>query len=277
MSLLMWLLLPQSVRAQQDSPRVPEARSAPIVRPANASSVVTFTPTRTAVQAPVFSWEGFYVGFDAGYHFGSADTTFDPLPTPDQFISLEPTTLPMSPRGFSYRAVGGMNRAMGIWIVGVEGDITFGTPDAFELMHPIIQNNGSNFDGTLYAGEYVNRLVTARARVGREYNGCFIFATGGVAFGSVDYYGEADFNPGGNVTSRNDFTKNRIGWTIGAGLEHPISEHLAIKGEFRLLDLGSQTAVADPTPAHPPFQVENSWQTKGWNLNAGVSYHFGKR
>lgn len=275
-SLVVAMAVAAPAYAQQDGGLAPAVRAVPDPVPARVAGAATFAPTPKRKGAAAFTWTGFYVGFDAGYHRGNADTTFDPLPDAAQFINLAPTTLPMSASGFSYRAVGGMNRAMGNLIVGVEADWTFGTPDAFEMRSPFTQNNGASFNGTLYAGEYVNSVITARARVGRELHGCLVFGTGGLAFGSVDYYGEANFNPQGNVFYSNDFTKTRVGWTAGAGLEHPVTEHLAIKGEFRLVDLGQQSATANPTPSHPPFQVENSWQTRGWNITVGVGYHFKK-
>src|SRR5437763_8728097 len=47
-----------------------------------------------------FTWTGFYLGGNAGYGWGHADTDFDPLPDAATFVNLAPTTLDPDPSGF---------------------------------------------------------------------------------------------------------------------------------------------------------------------------------
>ena len=67
---------------------------------------------------------------------------------------------------------------------------------------------------------------TVRGRVGYAMNNVLIFATGGLAYGTV----RAQI--GGFTESRTS-----TGWTIGAGAEVGLTQHWSVKAEYLYVDL----------------------------------------
>lgn len=158
-----------------------------------------------AYVAPAYaSWNGFYVGINAGYGFGKS--TWD-VPAVDT-----------SPKGALAGVTVGYNFQTGLWVWGVEGDFDWSGM------------KGSSDCAVGVTCETKNSwLGTARARLGYAgWNNFLPYITGGAAFG--------------NVKASNSLTgeasKTMIGWTAGVGLEYALWSNWSIKGEYLYADLG---------------------------------------
>jgi outer membrane immunogenic protein len=228
---------------------------------ASTSGSPTGTPAAsTAPRVPTppvpYSWSGFYLGAHADFARGSADTTFEPLPTAPQFANLQPVTLFPDPNGTGFRISGGANHRSGIFLIGGEAD--WGKP---------------NTDGEVT--QSTDWMVTARGRAGCVFaNRVFVYGAAGLAVASVNYYAETDFRPTGTTDYRSDFTKTKIGWTVGLGAEYRLSRVFGIQGEWRWIDLGNESETVDAVPAFPPFQIKYTWKTQSNSVSIGGIVHF---
>ncbi|GJD50911.1 hypothetical protein OPKNFCMD_3660 [Methylobacterium crusticola] len=185
-----------------------------------------FTPV------PVFTWTGFYAGFNAGYGFDASD---DRAPT---VLGVGPTTrifataintystgvLAFNNRssndgftgggqiGYNYQFTPGNG-----FVVGLEADaqyVDFGRDRnrfAFASAGTVVPGtlvfNPNGFSGLDFFG-------TVRGRLGYAWDRTLVYATGGFAYGSG---GGRDF--GLPNRSTDDF---QTGWTVGGGVEYAL-------------------------------------------------------
>jgi len=167
-----------------------------------------------AYSAPAFSWSGFYVGLNAGYGWGTASG--------GNSITGE---------GFNTRATGwlggatvGYNLQTGSWVWGLEGVIDYST---------VKGTSTSNCDGCEVRNSW---LGTARGRIGYAFDRYLVYGTGGAAYGDLKLT-----LPGGGSRS---VTDNKLGWTLGAGVEYAFMGAWSVKAEYLYVDLGNFTCPA---------------------------------
>ena len=195
--------------------------------PRRAAPPPVFTPV------PVFTWTGFYAGFNAGYGFGTGD---DRAPT---VVAVSPGTrlfaagntftsgvLAFGGERSSDGFVGGgqigynyqLTPGSGV-VIGVEADaqyadfgrnrnrFAFAAPAGSTLVPGSLVYNPNGLSGLDYFG-------TVRGRLGYAFDRTLVYATGGFAYGSG---GGRDF--GLPNSSRDDF---QTGWTVGGGVEYAL-------------------------------------------------------
>lgn len=226
------------------------------------------------IQPPyvtVFDWTGAYVGGQVGFTF--SDTTFD-------FAAKSPASCAAitgalsdcqsngnaNANGLAGGLTLGYNHQGGLFIWGIEGDVTWRGPDTgkatFLPAFGAIQQFTESHDW----------LITLRPRVGFAYYRAFIYATGGVAFSSIAH--AVAFQDPSNVLAPVTVheSSTRTGWTLGTGVEYVLASHLTFKGEYLFVDFGSVN-VATPT-------VGGWWATgtrfadQEHILRAGLNYKF---
>jgi len=219
-------------------------------------------------------WSGTYFGFQVGYAWGQGDTAFDALPSAAQFINLASTTLTPEPNGFFGGLHAGFNWQRNRLVLGGVADFNWSDLSGSQRVSPIVQNNGTPFDGFLEARQRIDWFGTVRGRAGIASDRVLVYGTAGFAFGHVDYSALADFRPQGSIQYPASLTRGQGGWTAGGGIEIVLSRHVTWKTEYLYFDLGSETVTVDPVPANPPFQVRNSWDTTGHTITTGLSFHF---
>jgi outer membrane immunogenic protein len=227
------------------------------------------------IIVPAYQWSGFYLGANAGGHFGNDKITTTMTPvlgfSPAEAVAIDsvsPTTL--KPAGFIGGLQGGYNWQFNQILVGFEVDANWmsGTASRTLLNLPTAFPNESMFNQT-----NAIFLFTARPRVGWVWDRALLYVTGGYAMGNVkfnDFFtastsiGPAPF---GTVT-----TAHMSGWTAGLGFEYGLSEAWTVKAEYLYVDLGSFTnSTGFPTGDIITYTHKYTDNV----VRAGLNYKFG--
>lgn len=165
----------------------------------------------SAFAAPppaTFNWTGFYVGVHGGYAWGEHHVA-DDNPT----VAYE-----METDGFLGGAQVGFDYQFGNFVLGVEGDISWGD------MSTRANNVGLGLDATFEA-DYIASL---RARLGYSMQSLLLYATGGAAFAQ---FTDANYFTGGTPFGQ-PFDHDETGWTIGLGAEFPLGPKWTMKVDY---------------------------------------------
>lgn len=170
-------------------------------------------PSRKAAPAyyapvPAFSWTGFYVGIEGGADFLSSNVYDGNL----GYNNNNTAGLLGGVVGYNYEMPSR-------FVLGLEGD----AGGIFGAKHTIATPN-----------YYTNNSYFAdiRGRVGYAVvDRALLYVAGGVAFGDVT---TGSYNLGGV-----SYSSDRVGYTIGAGLDYAFTNNLIGRIEYRYTDLGS--------------------------------------
>jgi len=163
------------------------------------------------VYVAPFSWTGFYVGINGGYGWGKSNWTVLGSGDFDLNGGLIGGTL-------------GYNLQTGSFVWGIEGDA-----DASWI-------KGSTTTLCGPGCETKNTwLATGRARLGYAWDQFLPYLTGGVAFGNVK---------AGQAGAAATASTNKVGWTVGGGLEYAFMGEWSAKLEYLYVDLGKMSCDA---------------------------------
>jgi outer membrane immunogenic protein len=271
---------------------------APNVALANELSQRT-VPTSIAQD---FNWTGFYAGvsvgdarYDGGAIAGSSNVAS--IVPPANIVRFPTSSSNIA--GFAAGGLIGYNYQVGRIVLGSETDLSY--------LNVKSQRSGStsitccrgfleNLDAE-YRSE-VNWLGTARARVGFvPAQRLLVYGTGGLAYGGVEitalssntFSGSAPPVFGGVRSGRplpppsrlwqGSNSEIKLGWTVGAGGEYALTDHIMLRAEYLYVDLGKSNVVANfvGTPATPAQGQIYYAATRNTTLNvarATVSYKF---
>jgi len=236
---------------------------------------------RPYVKAPVivdpgYNWTGFYVGLNGGYSWGRSNTNITgvsalaaalPIPVFAAFGRNVDGGIAGGQAGYNWQ----VDRQ---WVVGLEGDIQWSGERASTSLSLVGLRYNSNQFGIPVGpnGPDFNSIITQTANLAHELRwfGTFrgragvllspqtlLYGTGGLAVGEFKYSAQATtsiqvFGPGGQgvipqgapivvaglAASSSD---TRVGWTVGAGIEHKFSRNWSAKAEYLYMDFGSKT------------------------------------
>lgn len=143
-------------------------------------------------------WQGPYVGANLGYQWGST------------------TGNPTRPNGFAGGVQAGYNWQSNQFVFGGEADIQF-----------------SGADDTFAPWKFSNPWFgTLRGRAGFAMNNILIYATGGLAYGSVRVK---------NTFTGADESKLHPGWVLGAGMEVALTTNWSARAEYLYVDLSDRS------------------------------------
>ena len=115
-------------------------------------------------------------------------------------------------------------------------------------------------------------LATLRPRLGFAYYRAFIYATGGVAWSSVNrtvsFHDPLHvFEP---LTAQE--SASRVGWTTGVGVEYALTTRWSFKGEYLFVDLGEVNVATAAVGGWWP--TGTSFSEQEHVLRAGLNYRF---
>ncbi|MBL8568452.1 MAG: porin family protein [Phreatobacter sp.] len=206
---------------------------------------VARAPVAAVVMVPVFNWSGVFVGAQIGYGWGR-NTRENTLPFINSYNS----------RGLLGGVHLGYNHQINNFVLGVVADIEAAG----------ISGNDAGLGGSI-DGARINWQGSLRARAGIAFDRALIYATGGLAFGGINY----TTNGGGLIDS---FNRTRAGWTIGGGVEYAFTPNWTAHVEYRYTDFGR--ASSPNFPGNLPVSGGFGYQTKTTThtVRLGVSYLF---
>lgn len=243
---------------------------------------------------PAFSWTGLYAGGQVGYEFGrdhSIYTTTTPGLTPIDGVIFpqgavfaaaaveEPvfgpggttvTNASTSPHGvaggghvgylFSTQSLPVFSGFLGAGgVIGIEGDI-----DGADYSSSSIYS-----DGALVAGGVRSRIQgSVRGRLGVAFDRLLVYATGGAAFAEFQVtIPDADGDP-------YKYSRDRVGYTVGGGIEYAFTNNLSARIEYRYSDYGTFTGAIVAPPADLATTVVTTHHETTNLVQIGLSYHF---
>jgi outer membrane immunogenic protein len=115
--------------------------------------------------------------------------------------------------GFKGGALMGYNYQFDQFVVGAEADLGTSTD--------IVRNTEPTADFRFN----MNYLATLRGRAGWAMDNTLFYLTAGGAFAQGELNGIVAATP-------SHLTANQFGWTVGAGMEHAVSDHFRVRMEY---------------------------------------------
>ncbi len=224
----------------------------------------------TLAAAPAFSWTGAYVGVLAGASASNSktSTTFDAdCGDPASCSLVTDPTSGLNLQGALGGTIGYNYQFQNNLVLGLEVDGSWlsagqshSNSSAWTYTDGGYQANSTS---SLKNEVHANSLATARLRFGVALDRTLIFATAGVAAGRVKSKttGATTFQSSGvsssafltnsaNGSWSGNNSKTRVGWTVGAGVEHAVTEHVTLKLDALYYNLGKVKTSATGSSAN---------------------------
>jgi len=214
-------------------------------------------PPAPIPMAPVYDWNGFYLGVMGGY--SASDTTRVTVG------GVEFTTASSDLKGGFLGGTIGYNFAPAgsAWLFGIEGDAAWAS----------IRNSATGAIGpfaTLTVDDKITAIGSLTGRLGWTWGPGLLYVKGGWAWANNRL--SATLLTGGIVAAPVVLTASEShfhsGWTIGAGLEYLFAPNWSGKFEYMYADYGNSTYAAALVPGG--IGLSASVHT----IKAGINYHF---
>jgi outer membrane immunogenic protein len=169
-------------------------------------------PPPPEMRTSVYDWSGAYIG--AGFMGVGVDSNYVPVGNPDPNLDGD------GPMGSLYA---GYNYQMGSYVMGIEGDVSFGHVDPNNILDEVEQE--------------IDFMASLRARIGWVHDSTMIYGTAGIAWADSEItlpaFGESD-------------SKTHTGYIIGGGVEHAFTNHLVGRMEYMFADFNEKTYTYTP-------------------------------
>ncbi len=203
---------------------------------AMAADAIVYNEPAPVAAVNTFSWEGAYVGANAGYGFGKMKAYEESI----------------KPRGFVGGVQAGYNWQFDQVVAGIELDFQ---GSAMKKTVDFYNNAGA------YVGSTTGKVQwfgTVRGRLGADIaERTMLYGTAGLAYGKVKLSGT-------DGVDEISASKTRAGWTVGAGIEHAFTDNVTLKTEYLYTDLGKARL----------FDAAEKVKTNFHTVRVGVNYKF---
>jgi outer membrane immunogenic protein len=194
-----------------------------------------------AAAAPVglYDWSGIYLGGVVGGAWGTDDLSAPGLGVVGTLLNV-PVVQTNNSSGFIGGVEVGSRYQFGKLVVGWEGDVTWGQ----------LNNTTTNSFGPFFApGAFTNSVSTnvnwtgtGAATVGIAHNNLLLYGKAGAAVESVKYTDNLSV-AGFPVFSGTGSDSNRVGWTVGTGIEWALWNNWSVKAEYDYIDFGNRNVA----------------------------------
>lgn len=240
-------------------------------------------PAFVKAPPPPYSWTGFYIGGNAGGAWGSFDpstsTVYNPLgsydPSSVQAFNAAGSSQSIKPSGFTGGFEAGYNLQAGPIVFGVEGDIESFRLSGSATSGPVLYPCCAPTSFTVTSNASTSWLATVRGRVGVAANNWLFFATGGVAFTTLN--GNFSFSETFyNSTEAVSLSNSKTGYTVGGGVEAGLWGGWTAKAEYLYVNFGtvSATGVDSGGTIPVPQTFTHSIDLKANIARVGLNYRF---
>ncbi|WP_232628223.1 outer membrane protein [Methylobacterium sp. Leaf118] len=267
-------------------------------------------PPPVFTPVPVFTWTGFYAGFNAGYAWSERRretvTAFDipQIPTADYLAALGTG----AGRGESGGFTGGAQIGYNIqftpgsgFVFGIEADAAYTDLQRRRAASATIVGfpgfpgaNDVNLDSATRSE--LSFLGTVRGRVGYAFDRFLIYGTGGFAYGQTQYSSVltigttlGGFASGPTASISGGYDRIQTGYAYGGGIEYALptdnflnffrSSAVTLKVEYLHFDLGRRSVIGAydiiPASGTPVPATVTRVRTEGDLVRAGINYKFG--
>ncbi|MEJ5080454.1 MULTISPECIES: outer membrane protein [unclassified Ochrobactrum] len=212
---------------------------------AKAADAIVYEEPAPVISAPVFSWNGAYLGGQIGYGWGKS-----------QFSDIDGSAN-LKPDGFLGGLYAGYNFDLGNSVVlGVDGDVTYNNLKK--------RFSETDADGDFDSVETKLRWSGAvRARAGYAVDRFLPYIAGGVAFGQIKNSATSIV---GGVEDSFSSSKTHTGWTAGAGVDYAATDNVILRLEYRYTDYGHKNFDVDGVDTRNKFKTNE--------IRLGVAYKF---
>ena len=237
-------------------------------------------PAAAQAQGASHDWTGFYAGLHAGAAWGTADADVGC----DDAGSIAPgfcaavSPLGVPPRDYTFDRDGfigggqaGYNAQFGDLVLGVETDISRTDVEDRVSQDNFVAGVGPQFSKLAQDLEW---LGTVRGRLGWAIGNGLLYATGGLAYGRVDYRYSYSL-PGAAYAAKDSGSATQLGWTAGGGAEIAFGQW-SLKTEYLYYDLGEEDLAAELIVGGIATRIvfEPEFETQGHLARVGLSFHF---
>jgi outer membrane immunogenic protein len=252
-----------------------------------SGAMASAAPAASYYKAPPaapMGWNGFYAGLNGGGSLArnhTVDTSLVPGITPPDFGDDD---FRHSPFGAIAGGQVGVNwQPARSWMLGLEADMQWsGEKDTACISQclPVGAPGAATLLG-VSDEQSMKWFGTARGRFGWVApNGTLWYATGGLAWGHVEQTLTLNATPAfllGTTSAAASFSHNKVGWTVGAGVEAPLWNGWSAKAEYLYVDLGSVSDTfsvpLDPGQGVPAIITNSSYTIHDNIVRIGVNYH----
>lgn len=222
-----------------------------------------------------FNWTGFYVGANAGYAWGDHSTRIglggnwaaEGAALRNRFVNDGGGNTRLG--GFTGGLQAGYNHQMGNFVLGAEGDVGY---LGLNKRSTVVSAGVPTY--TFTKGAQTSWIVTLRPRIGFAMDRTLFYATGGLAI--ADLKNRWSVVSSGNYLKAENSSTVRVGWTLGAGVEHAFLNNISAKLEYLYTDLGrvSKTSAYLPGSAFPGYSEQLRTRLTFHTVRVGVNYRF---
>jgi outer membrane immunogenic protein len=222
---------------------------------ASAADLPVKAPVQQAAPAILYNWNGWYVGANAGYSWGTSaiDYTQDPGSTflVPPFGAGGAVSSSVSPKSFIGGGQLGFNYQTGVWVFGIETDLAWrNRTDSASFTSSL-----NPFGDTLTLSDEQNWVGTLRGRIGltpASMSNWLFYVTGGLAYGDFEHSVTQFCNNFCAQTRTFSDSVTKAGWTLGGGVEVALTRNWSLGAEYLYMDFGTDTLSAAGAGAPPP-------------------------
>jgi len=208
---------------------------------AYAADMAVKAPPPAPAPYAAYNWTGIYGGVEVGGGWATSTTTIV-----NTFTSFTPafpagSSFTTDYSGFLGGLYGGYNYQINQFVVGVDGDYTWGTLNGSLTK---VATDGDVANHT----DHIDWIATATGRFGYAWDNWLLFAKGGWAWAGFDGNNQVISGTTGASLAYDYASETRDGWTVGGGVEWGFSQHASFKLEYDYV--GFETANFNVTSNH---------------------------
>jgi outer membrane immunogenic protein len=181
------------------------------------------------VDPVYYDWTGFYIGAHGGYAFGGKDDVGISTNGVSPFVDAGRLTLD----GLYGGGQVGYNWQSDYWVFGLSADISAGNVNDRENFNDTVQGVSG------FTRSDVDVFGTLRGNAGYAFDRTYLYGTGGLAWGDVDYHQFSVDNVGNTFTI--DQNKLDLGFALGGGLKYAVTDDVRIGVEYLYVNLYGDT------------------------------------